>query len=375
VTEESLSEEKLRKIIREEIRNVMENESTSSISESEEKSDLVTRRKFLKLAGLGAGGLAFSSLGTSWVSINQQHGSGTSTLSEVLSKGNNVDGQNITDNGTTIWDAANQYVPSSSLESHSHSGDELSPSKISGSITSRSNGITSIDSNFYKSASQPSSPVKGDQWVDTSEQKHKIYTGSYWLDVANIATSLNEDFEDGQINVSSASNWSNPNQLSTTTNALSGSHSLKTDSTIDSYIEIDLRPGEVEFLWRGDVTATQSGGAGSIDILIENAEGKKIASIETHLDDTPEGSDAVYQPRVNGNNVMGGDGTAYLVKFDFDWDAGVFDFYVDGTLQLSGLSLGAGYTSPWRFHVFIQSNNGNSSYMRFDDFNFTYDPQ
>lgn len=81
-----------------------------------ETDNKIGRRKFLKLAGLGAGGLAFSSLGTSWFSVNQNTGGGSSALSEVLSNGNDVNGQDIVDGGTTIWNTNQQQIPATSID-------------------------------------------------------------------------------------------------------------------------------------------------------------------------------------------------------------------------------------------------------------------
>lgn len=65
-----------------------------------------------------------------------------------------------------------------SAQGHNHSGDTIQPSTITGSITNRSGGVTQIDANTYKGSSEPSSPVQGDQWIDTGNNEYKIYDGN-----------------------------------------------------------------------------------------------------------------------------------------------------------------------------------------------------
>jgi hypothetical protein len=115
-------EEKTKKLEKKVEKLEQEKRKLKQESETENK---IGRRKFLKLAGLGAGGLAFSSLGTSWFSVNQNTGGGSSTLSEVLSNGNNVNNQNIVDNGTTIWNTNQQHIPATSIDETNLDADSI----------------------------------------------------------------------------------------------------------------------------------------------------------------------------------------------------------------------------------------------------------
>ncbi|MFQ3275094.1 MAG: hypothetical protein ACI9LV_000840 [Candidatus Nanohaloarchaea archaeon] len=103
----------------------LEQEKRELKQKNSETDNKIDRRKFLKLAGLGAGGLAFSSLGTSWFSVNQNTGGGSSTLSEVLSNGNNVNNQDIVDNGTTIWNTNQQQIPSNQIQTSGLNADQI----------------------------------------------------------------------------------------------------------------------------------------------------------------------------------------------------------------------------------------------------------
>lgn len=90
--------------------------------------DSITRRKFLKMIGLGAGGLAISSQAAAGFLSLDQSGSGgggggsSQTLSEVLSEGNDISGTDIVDGGTTVWDTSNTHVPQNVIEQGSGSG-------------------------------------------------------------------------------------------------------------------------------------------------------------------------------------------------------------------------------------------------------------
>lgn len=107
-------EGKIREIVREEIqKNEWENvDEDGSIPEK------VDRRKFLKLAGLGAGALGLTSA-TSALTFSPLGGGGGASkqkLSEVLTQGNDVSGQNITDGDTVLWDSSNSHVPKDALD-------------------------------------------------------------------------------------------------------------------------------------------------------------------------------------------------------------------------------------------------------------------
>lgn len=114
----SVTRSELEEIIDRRVEQKLKQKEKETVKNQNQK---LTRRRFLKMAGLGAGAIGFSTLGTSWFSVNQNTGGGSSTLSKVLSNGNDVNGQNIVDNGTTIWDTNNQEIPSSqvqNLDSH-----------------------------------------------------------------------------------------------------------------------------------------------------------------------------------------------------------------------------------------------------------------
>jgi hypothetical protein len=180
--------QKVRETIREELEQQKpENEPVDT------QQDSISRRKFLKLAGLGASGLALSSATGAWYSVGGggDSSSDSTTLSDVLSAGNDISGNDIVDGGTTLWDSSNSEVPGSQLGSHNHSEDTLQPNtvqttNVTGNITSRSGGLTQIDTNTYRGSSQPSSPQQGDQWIDTGNNQYKIYNGTRWAIINDI---------------------------------------------------------------------------------------------------------------------------------------------------------------------------------------------
>jgi hypothetical protein len=139
---------------------------------------------------------------------------GTNSMTGNLDLNNN----DLEDGNTTIWDTSNSEIPSSQLgthdnnqhtetyaidgntqppknhgntahstnysaQGHSHTDEEIKPKTISGNITSRTGGLTQIDTNTYKSNTTPSNPVQGDQWIDTGNHSYKIYNGSQWATV------------------------------------------------------------------------------------------------------------------------------------------------------------------------------------------------
>ncbi|MFB6158872.1 MAG: hypothetical protein ABEJ95_04415 [Candidatus Nanohalobium sp.] len=86
-------------------------------------SEKVDSRSFMKMVGLGAGGLALASPAASWVSW----GGGGSTdkkqnLSEVLKEGNDISGKDIVDGGTTVWDTSAGQIPASQIQQGDGSG-------------------------------------------------------------------------------------------------------------------------------------------------------------------------------------------------------------------------------------------------------------
>jgi len=86
-----VDEEDIEELIEEKVEEKLADRNRSSETE-----DKVSRRSFLKMMGLGAGGLALASPAASWFSVNDNVGSGgggKQTLSGVLSEGNDIDGQ------------------------------------------------------------------------------------------------------------------------------------------------------------------------------------------------------------------------------------------------------------------------------------------
>jgi hypothetical protein len=131
--DDEVLEQKIEELIEEKVEKISEGEDPKSslgkliekkveqkIEREDEETVLpekTTRRNFMKMLGLGAGAVGLSSAGASWFSVNNNAGGGGSqTLSEVLSKGNDVNGKDIVDGGTTIWDTNNQQIPSNSVE-------------------------------------------------------------------------------------------------------------------------------------------------------------------------------------------------------------------------------------------------------------------
>lgn len=202
--------------------------------------------------------------------------------------------------------------------------------------------------------------------------------GEYKIDINNQILNVKvndptmirvEDFEDQSIDLNYASTgWTTPSNLSITSNSIGGDYSLKTSKRINSYTEIDYKPKIVEFDWKGVLTGTGSLSAGNTDIRIEDSEGSFIAGIELNIDDTPEGSDSVYQPEINGKNTMGGSGTIYNTRFEFDWNSGTFDVFVDDSLEFSDLSINNTWNSkPMRLRLWVESEDGNDNYLILDN--------
>ncbi|MFB6158873.1 MAG: twin-arginine translocation signal domain-containing protein [Candidatus Nanohalobium sp.] len=93
-------------------------EKLQELSGPEDESDSpIDRRDFMKMLGVGAGGLALASPAASFIPLASSSGGGSSTLSEVLSNGNDINGHDIVDGGTTVWDASAAQVPSGVVQS------------------------------------------------------------------------------------------------------------------------------------------------------------------------------------------------------------------------------------------------------------------
>lgn len=165
---ESIIERKVKERTREleeKIERLEKQEKTGTDQNDAEAKKEVSRRRFLKLAGVGAGSLALSSTAAGWFSVNQNAGAskGTQTLSEVLTEGNDVNGQNIVDGGTTIWDSGNSYVPASSINESNLDANTL-----------QGNTPNEIGGPNYIQDTEPSNPSDGETWIDTSNPARPV---------------------------------------------------------------------------------------------------------------------------------------------------------------------------------------------------------
>ena len=211
---EEIVERKVEKETREireenqELRQKIEKLDNDTSKKLKNKNRGLTRREFLKKAGLATGGLAalmspISALDVKSDSFNVYTGTGSEDLTEYLNIDNGVNvvntdlsvDQDIVDgDGITIWDSGSGVVPSSQLaehdnaahsenyavdgdtqppENHDHAGDDLSPNsveteEIDGNVVDRAEPITNLSGSIYLSSTEPSDMIDGDLWVDTS---------------------------------------------------------------------------------------------------------------------------------------------------------------------------------------------------------------
>lgn len=145
--------QKIREVIKEEFQGeedveqaqeaVKQDPSNQSESSTGSTDGKYTRRRFLKLAGLGAGSLALSSTAAAWFSVGDSVGGGTQTLSDVLTEGNDISGHDIVDGGTTVWDSSNTYIPTSAIQTINTS-DIASDAVTGAKIASGAVGSTQI---------------------------------------------------------------------------------------------------------------------------------------------------------------------------------------------------------------------------------------
>lgn len=120
------SADKIEKIIDRKVRERISEDSSADAEDENLIEKEASRRSFLKMLGLGAGGLAFSSLGASFFSVNKNLDSGggsSQNLQSVLFEGNkagdyqiDMDGNDIVDAGTTVWDSSKSQIPSSIIQ-------------------------------------------------------------------------------------------------------------------------------------------------------------------------------------------------------------------------------------------------------------------
>ncbi|MFB6213520.1 MAG: twin-arginine translocation signal domain-containing protein [Candidatus Nanohaloarchaea archaeon] len=108
-------------------RKIEEKLQELSETEGDDSDGSLDRRSFLKMLGLGAGGLALASPVSSFIPLaSSSGGGGTGTLSDVLSNGNDINGHDIVDSGTTVWDTSAGYVPKAALDTSSIGWSDLS---------------------------------------------------------------------------------------------------------------------------------------------------------------------------------------------------------------------------------------------------------
>lgn len=381
-----MDEDKIRRIVQEEIQKSKREQS------SEDQQDEVSRRDFLKK--LGAGALGLGAMGFTGVSaldirggdVNLRPSTGGetgvySTLNlnnEDIINVNQINGQDVDNLGGGVSDHSNlsnvqsdqhhsqnhgneDHTTNYSAQGHSHSGDTIQPSTISGSITSRSGGVTQIDANTYKGSTQPSNPVQGDQWIDTNNQEYKIYDGSRWAlvsDIVAIPDSVVENFEDGDITVPADNwtGWSGDTAALTAqqTTVLEGNWSGEVvGNGVQNFVTADRdtanQPTEVSTLLRREDSSTSAGDDGGI---------VRFSSSGTYIGAISLRGGAV---EVNFSNT--GDSylnqTTYLVTFfNIDFSAETFDWEVEQVSDNTIISSGSGQS--------FANSTSNADRLRFD---------
>ncbi|MFB6245521.1 MAG: PKD domain-containing protein, partial [Candidatus Nanohaloarchaea archaeon] len=166
---DDFSEEKIEGL-KQKVRDRLEKKEAKEAAR-EEMDGGISRRRFLKLAGLGAGGLGLSSMGAaSFVDITSG-GSSSMTLSDVMSNGNDVGGLDIVDSGTTVYDSSNSWVPASSVEQGDGSGLDA-------------DSVDSHDISSGSLANRPSAGVSGRLYVTTDGNGVFYDDGSSWSQVS-----------------------------------------------------------------------------------------------------------------------------------------------------------------------------------------------
>ncbi|MFQ3275080.1 MAG: hypothetical protein ACI9LV_000727 [Candidatus Nanohaloarchaea archaeon] len=166
---------------------------------NEKKTRKVSRRNFLKMAGLGLGGVALSSAtSASFFSVNRKVGSTQNTISDILSNGNDIEGQNIVDGGTMIWDSNSSYIPA----------DAVNQSNLD-AATLQGNMPQDIAGPNYIQNTEPSNPSDGEIWIDNGASSRDLYVYSVdrgeWLEgsgkVPFLANQRSVDFNGSEVSV------------------------------------------------------------------------------------------------------------------------------------------------------------------------------
>jgi hypothetical protein len=147
-----ISEEELEKLVEKKVEERLkerEKESENNSTSEKQKEEKIDRRQFLKMAGLGAGAIGLTSA-TSALTFSPLGGGGASkqTLSGVLSEGNDVNGQDIVDGGTTIWNTNQQHIPSSQVQNlDSHTSNTSNPHNVTDNQTGAATALSNHANN------------------------------------------------------------------------------------------------------------------------------------------------------------------------------------------------------------------------------------
>lgn len=267
--------------------------------ETETVPQKTTRRNFMKMLGLGAGGLALSSAASAnFFSVNKNVGSGGSqTLSDVLSEGNDVNNQNIVDGGTTIWNTNNQEIPASSIDETNLDANTLqgnTPKDLQGGFN-------------YVQDSAPDNPSDAETWLDTSNNPYieKIYnaTSSEWNRTHPTETGVMAPSPTGWFQLFSTEPRYNTNDgqetnsgNSTVSNRLCDSLRVTTGSpnTVDYNVEfdttvrVDFADGTSETLNFNSISDT------SMDTNTLNFEVKEVTNVYWEATNLDTGSGTTY---------------------------------------------------------------------------------
>jgi hypothetical protein len=140
------------------------------------------------MAGLGAGAIGLTSAASALTFSPLGGGGGsTQTLSGVLSEGNDVNGQNIVDGGTTIWDSNNNEIPATTIDQtsidhtnltnvnsgdhHSRYSDSEAQSAVEVSNISPANSNLDLSNNWLENK-------KGEKWSYSPQKTERFFIDS-----------------------------------------------------------------------------------------------------------------------------------------------------------------------------------------------------
>jgi hypothetical protein len=170
-----ISEEELEKLVEKKVEERIKQREKTEDSSTREKDEKVNRRQFLKMAGLGAGAIGLTSAASALNFSPLGGGGSTQTLSGVLSEGNDVNGQNIVDGGTTIWDSNNNEIPATTIDQTSidHSN------------------LTNVNSGDHHSRYSDSEAQSAVEVSNISPANSNLNMGSYSLTTTNFEITEN----------------------------------------------------------------------------------------------------------------------------------------------------------------------------------------